>query len=365
MAAALAMAGLPRLVSGRGAPGEPDSDKQAESSIEALSEAVERSPEDALALSALAQAYLRHGDFEFAEFYFESALESESRSLVPGSRWLSIGDLWALGGRQAQARDAWNAAWNAGVRSPELQRRIERSRREESVEAGNCYLRGNRFEISYDCGIAREEAERVDLLLSHAEDDDARIFGIELDKRPFVVIYLGRRVLRALDTPEWVAGFFDGRIHVPLVSGESISADAAGLLAHELAHAFMAQLSGGRAPGWLQEGIAQYVEGRRTSLEMSAADLPFLATFAALEPDFHQRTDRDRARRAYELSLSFIQFLSYTHGIRAVICLARDLGRGEDPDAAARLELGGSLAELQERWRASIPLSPHRRANRG
>jgi hypothetical protein len=34
-------------------------------------------------------------------------------------------------------------------------------------------------------------------------------------------------------------------------------------LKHELAHSFIHQKTGGRAPVWLHEGVAQYLEGQR------------------------------------------------------------------------------------------------------
>ena len=41
--------------------------------------------------------------------------------------------------------------------------------------------------------------------------------------------------------------------------------ELARVLKHELTHSFVGQKSHGRAPTWLQEGVAQWMEGRRSS----------------------------------------------------------------------------------------------------
>ena len=46
------------------------------------------------------------------------------------------------------------------------------------------------------------------------------------------------------------------------------------LLSHELAHAFIRQASGGRAPGWLHEGLAQWAEGQLAGTAAPPPDSP-------------------------------------------------------------------------------------------
>ena len=40
--------------------------------------------------------------------------------------------------------------------------------------------------------------------------------------------------------------------------------ELARVLKHELTHSFVGQKTDGRCPVWLQEGIAQYMEGKRS-----------------------------------------------------------------------------------------------------
>jgi hypothetical protein len=56
--------------------------------------------------------------------------------------------------------------------------------------------------------------------------------------------------------------FFRGQIIIPLSSKKEIDLDnLIRSVKHEYTHAIMSSLSGGRLPGWLDEGIAQWFEG--------------------------------------------------------------------------------------------------------
>jgi len=63
--------------------------------------------------------------------------------------------------------------------------------------------------------------------------------------------------------PAWTnAMFFRGQIIIPLSSKKEIDLDnLIRSVKHEYTHAIMSSLSGGRLPGWLDEGIAQWFEG--------------------------------------------------------------------------------------------------------
>jgi hypothetical protein len=63
--------------------------------------------------------------------------------------------------------------------------------------------------------------------------------------------------------PAWTnAMFFRGQIIIPISSQKNIDLDnLIRSVKHEYTHAIMSSLSGGRLPGWLDEGIAQWFEG--------------------------------------------------------------------------------------------------------
>ncbi len=66
--------------------------------------------------------------------------------------------------------------------------------------------------------------------------------------------------------PSWTnAMFFRGQIIIPLSSSKSVDLEnLVRSVKHEYTHAIMSSLSGGKLPGWLDEGIAQWFEGSET-----------------------------------------------------------------------------------------------------
>ena len=66
--------------------------------------------------------------------------------------------------------------------------------------------------------------------------------------------------------------FNDGRLRHSRAGPEpEVTPDLARVLKHELTHSFVGQKSHGRAPTWLQEGVAQWMEGRRSSNSAAGA----------------------------------------------------------------------------------------------
>src|SRR6185503_2734557 len=82
-----------------------------------------------------------------------------------------------------------------------------------------------------------------------------------------VILFSGQAYYDAAGAPAWSGGAYDtldGRIRIPIGGlTPSLTPDMDGTLIHELTHAFVADRSRGVAPREIQEGLAQYMEGKR------------------------------------------------------------------------------------------------------
>ncbi len=69
---------------------------------------------------------------------------------------------------------------------------------------------------------------------------------------------------RETGAPEWTnAMYYRGQIIIPLTANEPIDMQNMNRsIRHEYAHAVIAALSKGKCPGWLDEGLAQWAEGK-------------------------------------------------------------------------------------------------------
>jgi len=331
--------------------------------IELLSEAVADDPENGAAAADLTLAYVRRGDLEFAEFYLDAAIRTSHADPADARVFLELGTLYAERNRTSEALRAWEEALRLGGDDPAIRARMAKLRRDWAYGHGQQYLEGNGFEVFYDPGVPVDAVESTLSFLDERRADLTGFFGGPLAASPVVIVYQGRRYFSWMDTPDWVGGVYDGRIHVPLPPDGPKSESYRGLLSHELAHAFITEISRGRAPGWLQEGVAQYVEGRRISVEEASKSLAVipLDSLAELSSSFSQRNDRERARAGYRLALFCVEELVQAHGSAAASCLLRDLGEGMPFESAIRAETGRSVADLESEWREALRRAVPRR----
>jgi hypothetical protein len=108
--------------------------------------------------------------------------------------------------------------------------------------------------------------------------------------------------------------------------------DLARVLKHELTHSFVRQITLGRCPTWLNEGLAQLEEGSTTAAlgsqlarAMAAGKIP---AFASLEGSFVS-LPADQAVLAYAKSLAALEYLRDTFGMGEVRRLLRQLATAD------------------------------------
>jgi tetratricopeptide (TPR) repeat protein len=324
--------------------------------IEVLSEAVALDERNGLAIAELTLAYLKNGDLEFAQFYLRQARQIAAVGAADPQIYAALGYVYESQGRIDDAILAWEEAVSLGDPDPRTARRLERARREWAVSHGQSFLKGGSFGAFYDPAIGAEVVEETLRYLESRRDELTNFFGRDIGRMPVAVLYKGTRYFAVSDSPEWVGAVYDGRIHVPVPPDGAESEGYRGLLSHELAHAYITELSRGQAPGWLQEGIAEYVEGRRiqtADAALSFTNLTF-SSAADLSAGFSQRSDWERARAAYRLALFCVQELVADYGTGAVACVVKDLSDGRTIEGAVSAETGSSLPILENGWRRKL-----------
>lgn len=153
--------------------------------------------------------------------------------------------------------------------------------------------------------------------------------------------------------PRWADGLYDGGIRVPTVGVERVTPRLAAVLRHELAHSFVHARTRGNCPAWLQEGVAQWLEGGEPEREdPTLADLARrrrLPALVTLEAPFTDRAE-DAARSAYAASLSAAAHLIRVRGVAGLRRLLESLGAGLPSEQALPNALGLSYAQLQRSW---------------
>jgi hypothetical protein len=143
----------------------------------------------------------------------------------------------------------------------------------------------------------------------------------------------------------------DGKLRIPVDGLEAVTADLSRVLKHELAHSFINQITRGRCPQWLNEGVAQIVEprssarqGRRLAqLYAGQHQLPL----NVLEGNW-MRFSGSEAVLAYHQSLAAVEYIRDTYGMSDVQRVLQRIGQGSSTEAALRTTIRAGYAEMEQ-----------------
>jgi tetratricopeptide (TPR) repeat protein len=143
-------------------------------------------------------------------------------------------------------------------------------------------------------------------------------------------------------------------------------------IAHEYIHLVVAHHTNDRAPVWLQEAIAKYLDARwrdgadgfrltvrQQGLLAAALENDDLVTFDEMHPSLAKLPDADRAGLAYAQLATLMQFCFETAGDRVLLDTLPRVARGEDPRVALAQSAGfGDFGALFAAWREWIAQQP-------
>ncbi|MCB0360370.1 MAG: hypothetical protein KDD44_12065, partial [Bdellovibrionales bacterium] len=206
-------------------------------------------------------------------------------------------------------------------------------------------------------------------ILNENYEELSRIFAITPTRKVVLRFLTPEEFHAQTGAPTWTSAmFFQGEITVPLRShGRVNSTQLRRALRHEYVHAVVAELSNNRAPAWLDEGIAQLIEGQPNPLlgpalrKWISHDSPLPLNW--LENGF-TTLDEKLVPTAYAQSLFATRTLVNSHGFPAVTAYLKRLGDGTESDVAFEEVFGKplndferQLAPLVERWAQSR--NPH------
>ena len=240
--------------------------------------------------------------------------------------------------------------------APERVEIAELSRRwlaEAEAEEGFWRESSLHFDLSYDG--SRDDllwsAPRLLELLEEAYTDYAELFGHHPAERgaPRIAVSLYPRASfgRLTGLGDWAGGAFDGTVRVPIGDFELDEGALRRVLRHELVHAFVHAVGGGSVPGWLNEGLAQWLEeGRAEQLagarEALAGEVLF--PLERLQGSLASWSDAREIGLAYAQSLLLVEHLEQHYGERVLFALVEGCGQGETPAGTFRRLTGVELA---------------------
>jgi tetratricopeptide (TPR) repeat protein len=238
-----------------------------------------------------------------------------------------------------------------------LKARIGRLRRESRTEKDFNREVTSHFSVKYE-GRERIEAGKIVLrILEDAYSEIGRQLSFYPDQEIAVILYSDRQFREVTDAPGWSAGLYDGKIRIPIGGIEQETPGLRRLLYHEYTHAVVRAITP-RVPTWLNEGLAQYCEGRKIDGQARAvlralAQAGKLPALRSLEGPF-TGLGGAQADYAYLISLSAVSYLGDQFGIYRVRMVLDELARGAEVPRAIENSLLISSDDFERGWRNSL-----------
>jgi tetratricopeptide (TPR) repeat protein len=142
--------------------------------------------------------------------------------------------------------------------SPAIYQQLEAWKKEAALHDSYAVRPTARFNVMFEGTTQQAIASRVSSVLEAAY---LRV-GKSLSYPPETVtaiLYTGQQFRDITKSPSWAAAAYDGRIRIPVLGALKNPAELDRVVSHEYVHAVIQQLYP-RIPGWLNEGMATYLE---------------------------------------------------------------------------------------------------------
>jgi len=313
---------------------------------------------DAAVRVNLSSVLVKTGDLDRAA----SVLESLGPAAGVGSRlkgvYVMIGNRSLEGGRTAAAAESYEKALKLDPTDKSLRDTLKRIGIERGNERGLTLADAVHFRVRYEGGENAVTGHLIGLLLEEAYVKVGRDFDYYPSEKIEALLYTRERFRDVTGSPSWSSAIYDGKIKIPAGGIVEKTRALEAVIFHEYTHALTHRLAAGRAPVWLDEGLAQYEEGKR-----SAGSADRLARIAgsgqaglrSIEGSF-MGYDAERAHRAYLLSLSATEYIIREFGLDSTTAILKAIGSGASLEDAIFSVLYLSYGDLEKSWLEALVL---------
>lgn len=322
-----------------------------------------REPESSSALEALASAQLALDNPGAARQSAESALR-----LAPGraASHELLGDILAAQGDVDGARERYRFALDiAEGEDPRVRRKLD------TLGPASALVSSARFRVRYRGDADEALGFAVLQVMDRTWDEYEDYLGFSPDLSVTVVLQTDAAFRDTTRAPQWAAAWNDGTIRLPVRGLARPTPQVVRVLRHELAHSFLTSRIGPTCPTWLQEGVAQWLEGGDPAREdaglVPLAGSGSLPPLRELEAPF-ANLSAEEATSAYARSLSVLAHLLRIGGRAGLRRLLGTLAEGRSAPEALAAAYGLDYERLQAHWEAhlrSSSVAPGRAAAAG
>ncbi|HWZ96671.1 MAG TPA: tetratricopeptide repeat protein [Candidatus Dormibacteraeota bacterium] len=304
-------------------------------------------PEQPVLLMNVAYLHLRRSEFKQSLEYLERA-----RRVAPDNPDVSKLAGWAYYGLNKidQAVAEWKRALALRA-DPEVQAALDKAAKDKQEEESYKENESAHFNLRYsgasEPALAREVLRTLEAHYGAIESE----LSFSTPDSIGVILYTQQAFSDITNAPNWVGALNDGRIRVPVQGLTSMTPELSRVLRHELTHSFVQQKTHGQAPTWLQEGLAQWMEGKRSGDNAAALvkiyDAKQGASLGQLEGSW-MHFPGNTAGYAYAWALANVEAIVQTTGMGDIERVLEQIGAGQPTETALRNVLHSDYNDLMQ-----------------
>jgi tetratricopeptide (TPR) repeat protein len=304
-------------------------------------------PEHPIMLLNVAYLHLRRSEYKQALEYLERAqrVAPENPDVPKLAGWTYYGM-----NKLDQAVAEWQRALKLRP-DAEVQAALAKAQRDKQEEENYRENESSHFTLRYsgeaEPGLAREVLRALETHFSAIES--------ELNYTPpdsiGVILYTRQAFADITRAPGWAGALNDGRIRVPVQGLTHLTPQLSLMLKHELTHSFVRQKTRVAAPTWVQEGLAQWMEGKRSGVNapvlLQAYDAKQAMSLKDLEGPWMQLSN-PVAAYAYAWALANMEYIVQVDGMSDVERILDRIAAGSTTEEAVRDVLHSDYADLMQ-----------------
>ncbi len=320
--------------------------------------ALNYAPEEPALLLNVGYLLLRRSEFKESLEYLERA-----RRFAPDNPDVPKLEGWAYYGlnKIAQAVAEWQRA-QALRPDKEVQLALDRALADKQEEESYKENESSHFKLRYSGAAAPALAREVLRTLERHFPAIESELNFTPPEPIGVILYTQDAFSDITKAPSWAGALNDGRIRVPVQGLAGVDSELSRVLKHELTHSFIAQKTRSacmglaasctiHAPAWIQEGLAQWMEGQR-SREDAAVLLQIYndnkaIPLSRLEGSWLNMSG-DTARYAYAWALANIEYIVQADGMGDIERILDRIGAGMATETALRDVLHSGYDDLMQ-----------------
>jgi len=302
-------------------------------------------PDNPVILMNVAYLHLKRSEYKASIEYLERAHRA-----APDDPEVAKLAGWAYYGMNKPDRAV--AEWKRALAlrpDAEVERALAKAMRDNQEEANYRENESSHFTLRYSGeaqpDLAREILRALEVHFSAIES--------ELNYTPpdsiGVILYTQQAFADITRAPGWVGALNDGRLRIPVQGLTSLTSELSRVLKHELTHSFIQQKTHSRAPVWLQEGLAQWMEGQRSrdnaAVLVQVYDEKQAMALGQLEGSWMQLSG-PIAGYAYAWALANVEYIVRADGMGDMERILNRIAEGSSTENAVQETLHSNYEDL-------------------